>query len=125
MLATRLKQARLKLGVSQEKLGKMAGIDATSASARMNQYERGKHSPDFALVQRLAQILGQPASWFYTDDEGLARLQELYHRLRPAERIKLLATAETLGLQGQVAHHAPEDRACEPRAVPLGQIAHA
>ena len=57
MLAHRLKQARLRAGLSQEKLGKLAGIDPMSASARMNQYERGKHSPDFKLMCKVAEIL--------------------------------------------------------------------
>ena len=74
MLAHRLKQARLRAGLSQEKLGKLAGIDPMSASARMNQYERGKHSPDYQLMCRVAEILNMPVSWFYTEDEELARL---------------------------------------------------
>ena len=41
MLIKRLKEARLRSGLSQEKLGVLAGIDEASASARMNQYERG------------------------------------------------------------------------------------
>ena len=64
MLAHRLKQARLRAGLSQEKLGKLAGIDPMSASARMNQYERGKHSPDYQLMCRVAEILNTPVSWF-------------------------------------------------------------
>jgi len=74
----------------------MAGIDPTSASARMNQYEKGKHTPDFALMQRLGRLLGVPASWFYTGDEDLARLQEIHEKLRPAARKRLLEMAEQL-----------------------------
>jgi len=96
VLARRLKQARLRLGVSQEKLGKLAGIDESSASARMNQYERGKHSPDFSLMQRLAKILGMPVPWFYTDDDDMARLQEIFFRLDSADRKRLLALGEAL-----------------------------
>jgi transcriptional regulator with XRE-family HTH domain len=47
MLIKGWKEARLRAGISQEKLGVLAGIDEASASARMNQYERGKHTPDF------------------------------------------------------------------------------
>ena len=53
IIALRLKEARLRLGLSQEKLGVLAGIDEFSASARINQYERGKHvwtSPTFVDV---------------------------------------------------------------------------
>lgn len=94
MISERLKAARLKAGLSQEKLGKLAGIDPTSASARMNQYERGKHSPDYRLMCRVAEILQMPVSWFYTEDDELARLQEIFHALPPEGRSDLLAHAE-------------------------------
>ncbi len=95
MLAHRLKQARLRAGLSQEKLGKLAGIDPMSASARMNQYERGKHSPDYQLMCRVADILKMPVSWFYTEDEEHARLQEIFYLLSPAERRLVLIQAES------------------------------
>ncbi len=94
MLAHRLKQARLRVGLSQEKLGKLAGIDPMSASARMNQYERGKHAPDYQLMCRVAEILHMPVSWFYTAEEEHARLQEIFHLLQPATRQALLVRAE-------------------------------
>lgn len=43
-MARRLKEARQRAGLTQERLGVLAGIDEMSASARMNQYERGKYS---------------------------------------------------------------------------------
>ena len=105
MLAHRLKQARLRAGLSQEKLGKLAGIDPMSASARMNQYERGKHSPDYQLRCRVADILNMPVSWFYTEDEELARLQEIFFHLEPAVRRPLLTQAE-----GLFAAHPPAEK---------------
>ena len=70
----RLKAARLKLNLSQRSLGIAAGIDEASASARMNQYERGKHVPDYATLCRLALILGAPVAYFYTDNDDEAEL---------------------------------------------------
>ncbi len=102
MLSHRLKQARLRVGLSQEKLGKLAGIDPMSASARMNQYERGKHSPDYQLMCRVAEILNTPVSWFYTEDEELARLQEVFYHLDSKVRQPLLVQAESL-----IAAHPP------------------
>jgi len=96
VLAHRLKQARLRAGLSQEKLGKLAGIDPMSASARMNQYERGKHAPDYQLMCRVAEILKMPVSWFYTADEDEARLQEIFFHLAPIIRGPLLTQAENL-----------------------------
>jgi len=95
VLAHRLKQARLRAGLSQEKLGKLAGIDPMSASARMNQYERGKHSPDYQLMCRVAEILKMPVSWFYTEDEEHARLQEIFYLLSPSEQRSILLQAES------------------------------
>lgn len=52
MLPIRLKKARLNAGLTQEQLGILVGIDECSASARMNQYEKGKHMPDFSLTKK-------------------------------------------------------------------------
>ena len=68
VLAKRLREARLVAGLSQERLGVLAGIDEASASARMNQYERGKHEPDWLTVQNIASVLKVPVAYFYADD---------------------------------------------------------
>ena len=72
VIAYRLREARLKAGISQEKLGVLAGIDEFSASARINQYERGKHVPDFSTIERLAEVLTTPVPYFYASDDTLA-----------------------------------------------------
>lgn len=72
--ARRLKAAREAKGVSQKQLGVLAGIDQFVASARINQYERGKHVPDLQTAQRLATELGVPASYLYEPDDVLAEL---------------------------------------------------
>lgn len=72
VFARRLKAARLQKGITQEKLGVLAGIDEFSASARINQYERGKHVPDFSTAERLARALGVPTPYFYAADDALA-----------------------------------------------------
>jgi hypothetical protein len=41
----RLKEARLRVVIAQKQLGIKAGTDDFSASARITQYERGKHMP--------------------------------------------------------------------------------
>jgi transcriptional regulator with XRE-family HTH domain len=80
-LARRLKEARLRSGLSQERLGILAGIDEMSASARMNQYERGKHAPDWLTVQRLAAVLQVPVAYFYADDDDAAELLLAFYAL--------------------------------------------
>ncbi|MFN7835698.1 MAG: helix-turn-helix domain-containing protein [Burkholderiaceae bacterium] len=74
VLGKRLKAARLRAGLSQEQLGLEAGLDAMSASARMNRYELGKRVPDFSLMQEIARVLEMPAPYFYADDDVMAEL---------------------------------------------------
>jgi len=65
----RLKEARLAKGLSQKKLGILAGMDQFAASPRMNQYEKGVHSPDFQTVRALAKVLEVPTAFFYCEED--------------------------------------------------------
>ena len=73
-LPIRLKAARKAAGLTQQQLGIQLGMEFGSASARMNQYEKGKHAPDYQTMQRIAQELGFPVAYFYCDDDLLADL---------------------------------------------------
>ena len=77
-VARRLRSARTKVGISQKQLGIQAGMDQFSASPRINQYERGKHVPDFATAARLAQVLLIPVTYLYADNDELAELILLF-----------------------------------------------
>ena len=90
VLGKRLKEARQRKDLSQEKLGVLAGIDEMSASARMNQYERGKHAPDWLTVERLAAVLDVPVAYFYAVEDDVAELLVKYHALSPDARKALL-----------------------------------
>src|SRR5260221_11280332 len=70
----RLREARLKAGLSQKKLAIVAGIEEFSSSPRINQYERGKHCPDYATAERLAKVLNVPAPFLFARDDGLAKV---------------------------------------------------
>lgn len=94
--AKRMKYAREQLGISQMELGVRAGIDEASASARINQYERGKHVPDFTTSRNLAKVLGVPAAYFYADDDNLAELISQFGKLKAAEKKELLNFALAL-----------------------------
>lgn len=96
IFSRRMKAAREQLGISQMELGVRAGIDEFSASARINQYERGKHMPDFLTACNLAKVFGIPAAYFYAENDQLAELITLFARLNDEERKKLLAYALTL-----------------------------
>jgi transcriptional regulator with XRE-family HTH domain len=91
VFATRLKDARKHAGLSQERLGVLAGIDEMSASARMNQYERGKHEPHSSLVERFAKVLAVPESFFYEKDDEVAHLLVFLHRKSADERHQVIA----------------------------------
>ena len=90
VLSKRLREARAAAGISQEQLGILAGIDEFSASARMNQYERGKHSPNLQLMGRIARVLGLPTAYFYADDDQLATILAEYGKLNTRQRKRLL-----------------------------------
>jgi len=85
----RLRDARLKGRLSQKQLGIQAGIDESSASARVNQWERGKHNPDLSIVERLAVVLAVPAPYFYARDDDLAAWILGFQGLSAAARAKL------------------------------------
>jgi len=88
-VAQRIKQARQLLGISQRNLGIAAGIDTASASARMNQYERGKHVPDFDTLTQLAKVLSVPINYFYCVDDNEALFQLNYHQLHTAQQAQV------------------------------------
>ena len=44
---SRLKSARKAAGLTQQQLGMALGMEPNTASARMNQYEKGKHALTF------------------------------------------------------------------------------
>jgi transcriptional regulator with XRE-family HTH domain len=95
MIAKRLKEARTEAGLSQERLGVLAGIDEMSASARMNQYERGKHVPDPKTVERIAVATNLPAAYFYACEDDLALLLKLFHRMSKVDKKRVLEFAVT------------------------------
>ncbi|GHT98836.1 hypothetical protein FACS1894154_04830 [Betaproteobacteria bacterium] len=96
IFASRLKQARLLAGYTQMQLGVAAQIDEYSASARINQYERGKHWPDFGTAQRLALALKVPDAFFYAVDDRLAELILCFGTLDARKQETLLDKAKTL-----------------------------
>ena len=89
-VSKRLKQARKAAGLSQKQLGIEAGIDEFSASPRMNQYETGKHTPDFLTLKNIAEVLKVPVAFFYTEDSLLAKFLMTYGALPRSARKKLI-----------------------------------
>ena len=91
-ISKRIKELRLELDLSQKKLGILAGIDEFSASARVNQYEKDKHVPDFSTIQRFAKILKVPACYFYAESDEMALAIKYLGSLSGKVRTKVIDT---------------------------------
>lgn len=89
-IAKRLKQARERAGLSQRGLGIAAGIDALSASPRINQYEQGNRNPDYRTAEKLAEILKCPVAYFYIREDDLAETVRLLDSLPAKKRRQFL-----------------------------------
>ncbi len=89
-VAKRLKEARIAAGMSQKNLGIAAGIDEFSASARMNQYETGKHAPDYSTLRCIAKALKLPTAYFYAESDELASWIKAFGKIKISSRIKVL-----------------------------------
>jgi transcriptional regulator with XRE-family HTH domain len=76
--------------------GIRAGIDEYYASARINQYERSEHTPDFLTTKDLAKVLGVPTAYFFAEDEKLADFIVAFGKLKAADQKTLQATAHSL-----------------------------
>jgi len=85
-LCKRLREARLAANFSQKKLGIAAGMDQFSASARMNHYEMGRHTPDYSTLKRIANVLNLPVAYFYADNDELAIIINLFDKLKKEEK---------------------------------------
>lgn len=97
-----MREARLSLGLPQDKLGVMIGLDEQTASARMSRYENGIHAPAFSTAEKIAFVLGIPVAYLYCPDDELAKLILNYSRLSAldqrliSEEITLLNTTKYL-----------------------------
>lgn len=86
----RLKQARTKANISQKDLGISIGLDPSSASGRMNHYEKGRHTPDLQTLKRLSEKLGVPLNYFFCETEDMADLVLFFNSLSKKDKIKFL-----------------------------------
>uniref|UniRef100_UPI003CEF4F08 helix-turn-helix domain-containing protein n=1 Tax=Enterobacter cloacae complex sp. 280C5 TaxID=3395861 RepID=UPI003CEF4F08 len=70
----RLKAARTYAGITQKELGIRIGMEPSSASGRMNHYEKGRHTPDIDTLKRMADELGVPINYFFCENETNCRV---------------------------------------------------
>jgi transcriptional regulator with XRE-family HTH domain len=90
----RLKAARKKAKITQKDLGVKIGMEESSASGRMNHYEKGRHVPDIGTLSRMAEELGVPLNYFFCEDDVTAELVCLIDKLSDEEKENLLSMLE-------------------------------
>ncbi len=90
IFSRRLKELRVKKGLSQKQLGILAGIDEFVASTRINRYEKGVHQASIRIVQQLAAVLDVPVAYFYTEDDALAKLVLEWNKVDLKKREQVL-----------------------------------
>lgn len=96
IVARRLREARLRAGIAQDRLGVMIGLDEGSSSARMSRYETGVHEPPLHVVQLLAKVLRVPTAYFYAEEDSLAEWILTFSQLKAADRRTLIDTAASM-----------------------------
>ncbi|OBT04807.1 transcriptional regulator [Shewanella sp. UCD-FRSSP16_17] len=74
------------MGISQKQLGILLGMEPGTASARMNHYEKGKHTPDYTTLKAMADELGVPVAYFFCESESTAELLCLLEKMTEKER---------------------------------------
>jgi transcriptional regulator with XRE-family HTH domain len=85
----RLREARKRSGLPQDRLGVAIGLDEGTASARISRYESGVHEPAHATAKMLAGVLGVPAAFFYAESDELAYVVRVWGEMSNDERMRL------------------------------------
>lgn len=80
------------MGIPQDKLGVIIGLDESVASARISRYENGVHEPSVSTARALAEALGVPLSYLYCDNDLLAELILIINELPESDQEHLLSS---------------------------------
>ncbi|SON49930.1 helix-turn-helix domain-containing protein [Vibrio tapetis] len=86
----RLKAARKKACITQKDLGVKIGMEQSSASGRMNHYEKGRHVPDIGTLERMADELNVPLNYFFCKSDLSAELACAIDKMSDEEKAALL-----------------------------------
>ena len=62
------------MGIAQDKLGVLIGLDEHTASARISRYEGGIHEPPLKTARAIAEALNVPMGYLYCDDDRLTEI---------------------------------------------------
>lgn len=74
VVGRRMRSRREELGLSQEKVGVLIGLDESSSRARISRYELGVHEPPVETARLIAEALRVPLPYLYCDDDDVASL---------------------------------------------------
>ena len=94
----RLREARLRAGLTQDALGVAIGLDEGPACIRISRYESGVHNPSLEVLWALAEALQVPPAFLVTEDDRLAHVTlRLYQlsKVDPRQLDALLAKFES------------------------------
>lgn len=89
-IPARLKDARKKAKITQKELGVRIGMEQSSASGRMNHYEKGRHIPDISTLRRMAEELDVPLHYFFCEDDVSAELVCAVDKLSNEDKLDLI-----------------------------------
>lgn len=101
LFGRRLRDARSRVGIPQDKLGVTIGMDEGSSSARISRYETGVHEPPFATAANLAMALNVPVAYFYCDDDRLAEFLINFSTLGERQKNQLIKLAAELSASAE------------------------
>lgn len=76
-------------------------MEESTASARMNQYEKGVHAPDVKTLKLIADELGVPLNYFFCEDAVSAELAINLSKLSKSDRQKILELTDQLLLESK------------------------
>lgn len=65
-------------------------MEQSSASARMNHYEKGRHVPDIGTLERMAEELDVPLNYFFCRSELSAELACAIDKVSDEEKVVVL-----------------------------------
>lgn len=96
-LGNRVKEARLRQNITQDKLSELSNISVRHIS----KIERGTMNPSYDVLQRLANALGISAGYFFLSSEevnekDIQLLTSLYEKCPVKYRGMIVASVQTL-----------------------------
>lgn len=97
VFSRRLREARLRADIPQDRLGVMIGLDEGCSSARMSRYETGVHEPPFPIIAKIANILKVPVAYFFCADDRLAEIMRTYFSAHEDARQAMFEAVIALG----------------------------